>query len=138
MERLNLQKFFCQKGCIFIPAKTTRAASQLYLLGINKETLVSFAINYISTKSKKIEKIFYCDSFCQSSNLNLYLKVKHVYFPLVQLTIYLLMVIISHSELDSQLYHVTNYGYEYTQVHYIMAKWRLQYYSVAITQGCQL
>ena len=32
--RLNFEKFFWQKKVIFTPAKTTIAASQLYLLGI--------------------------------------------------------------------------------------------------------
>ena len=40
-------------------------------------------------------------SSCHSSNLNVYVKLKHVYFPLVMLATYLLMLIISHSELGS-------------------------------------
>ena len=36
MQRLNLQNFFWQKRVIFTPAKTTIAASQLYLLGIKQ------------------------------------------------------------------------------------------------------
>ena len=103
MQRLSLHNFFGQKRVIFTPAKTTRAASLLYLLGRKQRGAGQFCHHYISTKSKKQRTSFIVISSCHSSNLNLYLKVKHVYFPLFQLTIYLLMLMISHSELGSYI-----------------------------------
>ena len=103
MQRLNSQKNFRKKRFVFTPAKTTRAAIQLYLLGIKQRYDGQLCHHYLSTKSKKQRKSFIVSSSCHSSNLNLYLKVKHVCFPLVSLTIYLLMIIISHFELDSHM-----------------------------------
>ena len=61
--KTEFTEFFWQKSVIFTPAKTTRAASQLHLLGIKQRDSGWFCHRYISTKLKKIEKIFYCDFF---------------------------------------------------------------------------